>query len=824
MSYSAPEESYITFFDNKLKTSTGLRVKDFKYFKKITITNASPGYQLELKIHKGSGTDNTSTGDIYMPHYTHSDFADIAFADSYLQDTANEFYYWIENYTSDSYARVWIRLPDNASGTYSFYFFYESNTATDNSDGENTFPDYFYDFKTDKTADWRVFYWDGTGGPAPAYNYALHFTNPLKQGKIQSGRFRYKLNIEDLNISQWTSHLYIGLTAGDGDASSEWGTLNKPNSIFVTDSPNMDGGATTSKPAMTFNVYSGSNHDGTSWHTNSNYTKGNDYIQDILWDVSGTRQFIYNSSYSIIEENRLSYTPSGIKRQFFRYGREGGGCDDTNYTFEEHNNEYLRVKSKGRHQTDCPNIYISELIDWMFVAKFDTSSNRPTYDSFSNEKLIPEITNASGCISTSTTTATVTSKVINGSGNCYIYYGTSDGGFNKSTWDSSKYVGVKYSGNYFETQISGLNSNTTYYYNSYISSNGWGAGEDWAPSSLTFTTEVLPIQITNASGCVASSLSTATLSAKVTLGSGNTWIFYDTQDRGTVKGAWYWSSNCGYHASGDYFTKQVSLSPSINPYYYRAYISSMNGSDEDWADSASEFYVPMPVSIYSPTGCLESGSTYGIVDGRVGYRSGNCWIYYGKTDGGTNKTAWDNNVSIGLKYYHDYFTKKLTGLEYNTKYYFNTYISSNGWGFGEDWGNSDSFHTTEFVCHKNLKLFYNPAKYPNAYLCLWCKRWDVSNYELVIETFMTKSDLKTLRSNITPGAVSEFYKILDRPIYHDTTYTASNTIKLEPNEEISDDRRPVVAFVKDISDDIIEGPSGYLSVKLDCYISGTQSL
>ena len=72
--------------------------------------------------------------------------------------------------------------------------------------------------------------------------------------------------------------------------------------------------------------------------------------------------------------------------------------------------------------------------------------------------------------------------------------------------------------------------------------------------------------------------------------------------------------------------------------------------------------------------------------------------------------------------------------------------------------------------------------------------------------------------------LSEFYKILDRPIYHDTTYTASNTIKLEPNEEISDDRRPVVAFVKDISDDIIEGPSGYLSVKLDCYISGTQSL
>jgi hypothetical protein len=120
----------------------------------------------------------------------------------------------------------------------------------------------------------------------------------------------------------------------------------------------------------------------------------------------------------------------------------------------------------------------------------------------------------------------------------------------------------------------------------------------------------------------------------------------------------------------------------------------------------------------------------------------------------------------------------------------------------------------------DLLLYYSPFS-GSAYISCNCSRWDQQNKTITVETWLKKPQLQTLRNNITPGAVRMLYKVLDDPIYYDTTWTASNTIKLYPNENALDIMRsPVLMIIKTIQDNPISGPSGYLHVKLSGYISG----
>ena len=79
----------------------------------------------------------------------------------------------------------------------------------------------------------------------------------------------------------------------------------------------------------------------------------------------------------------------------------------------------------------------------------------------------------------------------------------------------------------------------------------------------------------------------------------------------------------------------------------------------------------------------------------------------------------------------------------------------------------------------DLAIFYGGMG-DSDYLDCRCSRWDVSDYSIIIETWLKKDDIQTLLSNIVPGAVGELYKILGKPLYYDKTWTAGNTIKFLP--------------------------------------------
>lgn len=124
----------------------------------------------------------------------------------------------------------------------------------------------------------------------------------------------------------------------------------------------------------------------------------------------------------------------------------------------------------------------------------------------------------------------------------------------------------------------------------------------------------------------------------------------------------------------------------------------------------------------------------------------------------------------------------------------------------------------------DLRIYYSSMADP-YYIEGRCARWDVSDYTLTMETWLTKSQLQTLRANIVPGATEELYAILGQPYYYDMTWSGRNTIMISSCTNLTSNlknmRTTKLVFVKDITDSPIPGASGYINVKIEGYISGT---
>ena len=127
----------------------------------------------------------------------------------------------------------------------------------------------------------------------------------------------------------------------------------------------------------------------------------------------------------------------------------------------------------------------------------------------------------------------------------------------------------------------------------------------------------------------------------------------------------------------------------------------------------------------------------------------------------------------------------------------------------------------------------------SLYVDGWCSRWDVQDYSVVLETWLSKSEAQTLRENITPGAVDELYTILGRPTYYDKTWTSNNTLRIVPNiytrrekdsnttegdntSNLINMRNEVFIYVKNYTEHTVE--SDIIEVKIEGYISGAQRL
>ena len=97
----------------------------------------------------------------------------------------------------------------------------------------------------------------------------------------------------------------------------------------------------------------------------------------------------------------------------------------------------------------------------------------------------------------------------------------------------------------------------------------------------------------------------------------------------------------------------------------------------------------------------------------------------------------------------------------------------------------------------------------------WNTRWDESNWDVTVETFMDPCDRNYLYSNVTPGAVRELYNVLGTPKYKDTTFTSSNSLIIDPLSGVglSSLRYARTIAIKNVSDSFLT--KDYFSCKIE---------
>ncbi len=102
----------------------------------------------------------------------------------------------------------------------------------------------------------------------------------------------------------------------------------------------------------------------------------------------------------------------------------------------------------------------------------------------------PIVTNWVGAMDITPSTATLTGQLTSTGGEdptVHIYWGDNDGGTTAGNWDHDAVIGTRALGA-FDTDISGLDPGTPYYYRCYAVNAGGG---NWAPGTASFTTPAL---------------------------------------------------------------------------------------------------------------------------------------------------------------------------------------------------------------------------------------------------------------------------------------------------------------------------------------------
>jgi PKD repeat protein len=126
---------------------------DWKQIHTITVGSVQTDYQVRFTVYKGSGTSSGES--VYCNNHCNDDFSDIRFS----TDGQNALPYWIESYTSGVSAIIWVKFASIGT-SQQVNVYYGNLSATDDSDGENTFA--LFDDFSGATLDETKWVCDGT--------------------------------------------------------------------------------------------------------------------------------------------------------------------------------------------------------------------------------------------------------------------------------------------------------------------------------------------------------------------------------------------------------------------------------------------------------------------------------------------------------------------------------------------------------------------------------------------------------------------------------------------------------------------------------------
>jgi cytolysin (calcineurin-like family phosphatase) len=269
-----------------------------------------------------------------------------------------------------------------------------------------------------------------------------------------------------------------------------------------------------------------------------------------------------------------------------------------------------------------------------------------------------------------------------------IHWGTQDGGTNEVNWAQTVVIGMQTVGS-FEATITGLGVSKTIYFRCRASNS---QGVVWAAATSSFVTSPAAL-VDNGAGATELTRTSARLNGTL-LQTQTTpvmaFICYGPTDGGTNTLAWAQVASMGSVSLGAFSAAVGGLSADTR-YYYRCYVTNALGVC--WAETSATFLTLSDrptITTGSPVSVSRLSAVLGGFLVSTGSAPATVSVYVGTTDGGTNATAWDRSVSIGLCD-EGTVSAAVTGLSEAQQYYYRFFASN---AFGNSWAETSGTFTT----------------------------------------------------------------------------------------------------------------------------------
>jgi hypothetical protein len=313
---------------------------------------------------------------------------------------------------------------------------------------------------------------------------------------------------------------------------------------------------------------------------------------------------------------------------------------------------------------------------------------------------VPGVDNTAGATNLSPGIAQLRGTLTNGPADVRLYWGTTDGGTNKGNWANTNLLASTGSGA-FSSNASNLLYGLAYHYRGYAS-NQYGTA--WAPATTNFTTLRPASSLANSA---ATGITTNAAALNATLGCTgavyNVVAFWNTIDGGTNAALWANSAYVGSRTnvvSSSLSVSATGLAPNT-PYFFT--FRATNSLDTLWATNVQSFTTLAPLGpvVDNDGGAMNLSPGLAQLRGTLGNGPADVRLYWGTTDGGTNKGNWANtNLLAGAA--SGAFSATVSNLLYGLTYYYRGYASN-------QWGAAWATATTNFTTLRPVSTLANSA-------------------------------------------------------------------------------------------------------------------